>query len=104
MNSNDSLSRRRFLSCAAALIAGAPALVRANELPHASPDDAIGKALNYVEDARQATDNKLFEKGSLCSNCALFRGAKDGDWGGCAVFPGETVNQNGWCSAYAPRD
>ena len=104
MNRNDFISRRRFLGCAAAMIGGAPMLVRAAELPHASPDDAVGKALNYVDDASHAAGNKLYEKGSRCGSCALFQGAKSGDWGGCATFPGKLVNQNGWCSAYAPRD
>ncbi|WP_305809871.1 high-potential iron-sulfur protein [Photobacterium kishitanii] len=25
------------------------------------------------------------------------------DWQPCAIFPGKTVNINGWCSAYAPK-
>ena len=104
MNSQDSMSRRRFLGCAAALVAGASTAARAGELPHVSPDDAVAKSLNYVDDAQLASKNKLYEKGSRCGSCALFQGAKSGDWGGCATFPGKYVNQNGWCSAYAPRD
>ncbi len=36
-----------------------------------------------------------------CSNCALAQG--EGEWVGCAIFPGKAVNANGWCTGWVPR-
>ncbi len=80
---------------------GARAAAAADK-PHLDPTNAQAKALNYVHDAGQASDHPAFKEGSNCANCIQWTGG-DAEWGGCNIFPANTVNRNGWCTAWAPR-
>lgn len=73
--------------------------------PQLSLDDPQAKALGYVHDATNVDQSKYprFQPGQACSNCQLFQGKGDDQWGGCSIFPGKLVNRAGWCSAYAPK-
>ena len=79
--------------------AGAP-----DDMPRISLDDPQAKALNYVHDATtvDAAAQPRYQPGQLCRNCTLYAGG-DEPWGGCSLFPGKSVNADGWCSAYVPR-
>lgn len=73
-------------------------------LPALSEDDPQAKGLSYVEDATtvDATAQPRYAAGQACENCALYI-PQDDARGGCSIFPGKSVNKNGWCSVYAPK-
>ncbi|SMY15321.1 high-potential iron-sulfur protein [Photobacterium aquimaris] len=96
-------SRRRFIQLTTGgiigLTLGNKLLIRsvtAAELPQLKQNSPQAKALKYV--------NKSTIQSQNCKNCLLIR--RDGSnsaWQPCAIFPGKSVNINGWCSAYAPQ-
>jgi len=65
------------------------------------PSDAQAKALGYVHDTEEVDEAKWasHDVSQNCANCQLAQG-NDGEWIGCAIFPGKLVNRNGWCSAW----
>jgi len=68
------------------------------------PANAQAKALGYVHNTEEV-DNATWASHTVdqkCSNCQLVM-AGDGDWVGCAIFPGKLVNINGWCSAWVQK-
>lgn len=102
-------SRRRFLTGALAGVIGAPIVgptgsraVLAADKPKLSLDNPQAKALKYVHDAGEASDNPAFTEGSNCANCLQWTGG-DAEWGGCRIFPDKLVNRNGWCTAWAKQ-
>ncbi|HET8899238.1 MAG TPA: high-potential iron-sulfur protein [Rhodanobacteraceae bacterium] len=101
-------SRRHFLKLAAgaaavvAVGAAMPRDARAAELPALSMDDAMAKALKYVEDHTKTTDPK-YKKGDDCTNCMFYQGKAGDARGPCQLFPGKSVNAKGWCVSHAPK-
>lgn len=101
--------RRRFLTetlsgviaVPIAGLAGTRAALAADK-PKLSLDNAQAKALEYVHDAGEASDNPAFKEGSNCANCIQWTGG-DAEWGDCRIFPGKLVNRNGWCTAWAKQ-
>jgi hypothetical protein len=71
------------------------------ELPHLSEEDPTARALNYVHNANDAPGDKRRE-GTYCKNCNLFQG-QEGQWRPCSIFPGKSVNENGWCAGWVGR-
>jgi hypothetical protein len=71
------------------------------ELQHLSEEDPTAKALNYVHDAKDAPVVKRKE-GTYCKNCNLIQ-SQQGQWRPCSIFPGKTVNENGWCAGWVGR-
>ena len=106
MTEHKPLSRRRFLSLAAAVAAVPVALhgheAAAADLPLVSADDPTAKGIGYVADAA-TTKNPAFKAGSNCANCALYTGAAGSASGPCGIFPGKAVAAKGWCTAYAKK-
>jgi hypothetical protein len=106
-NEKNSESRRRFLklaagtTAAAVLVGGLPRFARAADLPPLSESDPTGKALGYVEAASKTTNPK-HKAGDNCANCQFYSGGPTGR-GPCALFPGKSVNANGWCISHAPK-
>jgi hypothetical protein len=104
------LSRRCFMACivwSTASLATSP-LVEAQgaELPHLDPADPLAKALAYTENATKvdAKAESLFKAGNHCGNCKFFQAAQaKGDYAPCQIFPGKSVNVNGWCRAWAAK-
>lgn len=101
--------RRRFLRGAVAGVVAVPIAgllgarpAGAADKPHLDPNNAQAKALNYVHDAAEASDNPAFEEGAHCANCIQWTGG-DAEWGGCNIFPANTVHRDGWCTAWAPQ-
>lgn len=77
----------------------------AEELPHVTGSDPIAKALKYVPDATIAErTDKMGVKGDQqsCSNCNFLVG-DEGQWRPCQLFPGKTVNIDGWCTSWTPK-
>ena len=93
------LNRRQFLGTATTVVLAPSLLIggraNASDLPKLDPEDAQAKALSYTH-ASPKPEN-------LCSNCRLYTGAADAEWGGCAIFPGKNVAGAGWCSAWVAK-
>lgn len=102
--------RRTVLKNALAGLAALPAagLVReaaAQGLPHVDENETLAKAMGYVHDAKKVDATKVpqYKAGSTCATCLQVQG-KDGDeWRGCNIFPGKTVNANGWCKVWVAK-
>jgi High potential iron-sulfur protein len=104
------VDRRDFLTCLVLgsacvfLPRGAPA--QAAELPRLDPADPAAKALAYTESASKldVKAEPLFKAGNHCGNCKLFQAAQaKGDYAPCLIFPGKSVNTNGWCRVWAAK-
>ena len=101
-----SISRRSVLrgsvaGAAAALLAGAlPSQTRAADAPQVSEDDPTAKGLKYVADA---TKSARPDASQFCHNCRYFKAASGASTGPCDLFPGKSVNGNGWCSAWMKK-
>jgi hypothetical protein len=79
--------------------------------PDMSPEDPLGKAMKYVEDASKA-DPMRTDKTAFCHNCAKFAkcptpavqgcvpGKKTDKRAACEIFQGKHVNRNGWCMSW----
>ena len=106
MSEEISLSRRRLLrrlSLAASLAPLAAAASRtalAAPAPLLSMDAPEAKAVNYVENARDAHGAT---PGSNCANCGLYQGPNGSTQGPCQLFQGKEVKAAGWCSSWAAQ-
>mgnify|MGYP006309157695 CR=1 FL=1 len=81
------------------------AVANAEDLPHLAEDDPAAAGLGYKHDASEAArvDKAGVAAGEqFCKNCSFVQ-SDDGAWRPCAIFPGKLVNQNGWCTAWAPK-
>lgn len=93
------IARRQFIQLSA--VAAAGCLVRpgqearADDLPQLTEDDPQAQSLKYV--------NASTIDGQNCANCALIQGADGEAWRPCQLFPGKSVNADGWCSVWAPK-
>ncbi len=100
-------SRRAFLrislGVASAGLAAlrAPAL-RAQNLPHVSPNEALAKALGYVTNAARVDRAKFptYKPGDTCAKCRFYQGKPGETWGPCQLFMGKSVDEHGWCASY----
>lgn len=109
MNIKNNIYRRKFLMKSGALIAGLPAIsllgftktIHADDLPNVSEDDPVVVSLKYVHDASKSSDRSNTD--ALCSNCQLYTGGVGSEWGPCSIFPGKSVNANGWCTAWVKK-
>lgn len=68
-------------------------------MPMVDPNDAVAKAVKYVEDAKNAPD----AKGNHCANCGFYvkketRNGKEA--GTCTIFAGKLVYGPGWCASW----
>lgn len=103
-------SRRRFLKLAAAgtavaAVAGAGLIsrpARADNLTPLSEADPLARSLHYADDARR-TDNDQHQKGEHCANCQFYTGQQNAGRGSCQLFPGKSVNTDGWCASFQAR-
>ena len=105
------LTRRSFIESSARWIATIPLLnISAGrswsaELPIATSDDPVAKALGYVPDATKVDTVKYPKRAGaegatqFCHNCLQFTAAGDA-WGTCTVIPGKRVSANGWCNVW----
>lgn len=100
--SRRSVLRGSFAGAAAALLAGVlpAAQLRAADAPEVSEDDPTAKGLKYVADA---TKSERPDQSQFCHNCLYFKGASGASVGPCDIFPGKSVNGNGWCSAWMKK-
>jgi hypothetical protein len=75
------------------------------EMPPVDPSDPTAQSLGYQHNAADVDATRYPDRNPAhnCSNCILYQGAAGDEWGGCPLFPGRTVNANGWCSSYTPK-
>ena len=99
-------SRRKFMRQSllgiAALPFGASILSTrafAQELEPLDPASPLAKALNYVEDAKEASGHAAYEEGEHCANCMFFQEANNG----CTLFPQNSVAPEGWCQSWVAK-
>lgn len=106
-------SRRRVLRGLASGLAAAPAAALllhrpaawAQDAPRLPEDDPAASALGYVHDASNVDVSKYprYEPGQICANCQQWRAGPDVEWAPCAIFPGRSVRNGGWCSVWVPK-
>lgn len=107
-NARSGISRRGFVAAtlAAAGSASVGGLLRtvdaqAADLPPVDESEATAKALKYVHNATKADQAARGGDDRFCSNCQFYTGNEGQEWGPCSLFPGKSVNANGWCNAWA---
>ena len=72
--------------------------VFAQSLPPADESGALAVSIDYVHDATTSSVRK--DESAICKNCMLY--VDNGtEWGGCSIFPANSVNVNGWCKAWS---
>lgn len=71
----------------------------AQTLTPLDPSTPQAKGLNYVKVAEKAAGHPAYAAGEHCASCALFNEANNG----CALFPQNMVETNGWCQVWAPK-
>ena len=108
--STKSCSRRKFIQNVAVAVPAGAALfgsghLYADELPRVSEDDPVAKALFYVHsvadvDASNPATSR-YEPGQTCANCVQIQGPEGDQWRPCGLFPGKSVNVDGWCNVWA---
>jgi len=95
-------SRREFLSLVgssavaipiSSLLVGRSSF--AQDMPQLDESDPQATALEYVHQSPNADET--------CSNCQLYQGEADAEWGGCTLFPGKAVAANGWCKSWVQK-
>ena len=80
--------------------------VHAQELPHVAADDPTAVALKYVNDASTAErpeKSGVAGADQKCSKCQFIQGADGDAWRPCALFPGKSINANGWCLSWTKK-
>lgn len=99
-------SRRHFLRSSALGLAALPLGVGilsrtafAQSLPRLDPAAPSAQALNYVENASDASDHPAFESGERCDNCMFY----NQDTQGCQLFPENSVAPAGWCQSWVAQ-
>lgn len=103
------IARRQFIQLSAVAAAGAlmqPGReAQAQDLPQLALDDPMATAMKYTHDAStvDAATRANPAPEQNCANCALIQGPEGDEWRPCQIFPGKAVNNNGWCSVWAPK-
>ncbi|MBT0586240.1 high-potential iron-sulfur protein [Alteromonas oceanisediminis] len=91
-------NRRDFLKISGTSLIGLTlggVALRASAQEQLSTDDATAKALQYTHESTV--------DGANCDNCMYIQGEAGAQWRPCAIFPGKTVNADGWCSAWVKK-
>ncbi|SEL16981.1 high-potential iron-sulfur protein [Halomonas daqiaonensis] len=99
-------SRRDFMRNSllglAALPLGAGILSKsafAQDLPRLDPSADQAQALNYVENASDASDHPAYSEGERCDNCMFWQAESQG----CQLFPQNSVEPGGWCQSWTAQ-
>lgn len=105
MKRSFSRSKRKFLGGTMAVVAGTMVSglareARSAELPRVTEDEPTAVALKYVHDASRSARPAADQ---VCHNCRYFKGTQQTEWERCDLFPGKTVNANGWCNVWAMK-
>lgn len=108
-------TRRAFLTTAAvttsAVVFGLrprPASAKGASLPHLSQKvDPMAKSLGYEPNAKDVDRAKFssYKPGERCGKCRFFEGSpgQQSGYAGCTIYPGYSVNADGWCASFSAR-
>lgn len=108
-------SRRAFLASAAVVASAAivgglrPRTARAagESLPHLTDADPMAKSLGYTPNHNTVDKAKFptYKAGDHCSACRFFKGTPDekSGYAGCQIYPGYSVDAQGWCASFSAR-
>lgn len=105
-------SRRRFFGQLAVASVGVAVVLVTTEqasaqaaLPELSESDPTGAALGYRADSSKVDAAKYpnHKPDQMCSGCNLVQGNGADDLRPCAIFPGKSVRNKGWCAAFVPK-
>lgn len=108
-------SRRAFLASAAvvasaALVGGLrsrTARAAGGKLPHLTDADPLAKSLGYTQNHNDVAKAKFptYKAGDHCSVCRFFQGTpgQKSGYAGCQIYPGYSVNAQGWCASFHAR-
>jgi hypothetical protein len=108
------INRRSFLHIASASAvsmsvlmptASSAATAAATELPKLELDNPTAKALGYVEDSSKvdATKYPSHKPDQMCSGCNFIQGDATKARRPCALFPGKSVANKGWCLSWVKK-
>lgn len=113
MSSEKTLTRRTLLKSA---VFAAPAVatgcatittITSDGEPLVQPTDPVARAVGYFANTGDVpAAHPLAETHSVeqkCANCIHGRGSAGPGRIECPTFPGRSVNEDGWCSIWAPR-
>ncbi len=110
MQTPTTLNRRSFMQIATVSVVGmalvAPAFkATAADLPNLELDNAMAKALGYVEDTTKADAAKYpnHKPEQMCSGCSLMQGDAKNARNPCTLFPGKSISSKGWCASFAKK-
>lgn len=69
-----------------------------------SPTDTLAANFGYVEKAKQVDVKRFptYKAGQTCANCKFIQ-ARYGFYRPCQLFPNNSVNEKGWCSAWIKK-
>ncbi len=103
------IARRQFMQlsavAAAGLVVSPGKEAEAQDMPRIEESDPVAQSLKYTHDASTVDPasraNPAPEQN--CANCALIQGDDGAEWRPCQIFPGKLVNDDGWCSVWAPK-
>lgn len=111
------LNRRSFLQLALASITVVPLAVKSTKLfaadkcpaapppgkSIASPNEGMGKTLEYVTDATTSKNSK-YKAENNCGNCKFFNVAKaEGGYAPCTMLGMKYVTNCGWCKSHLAK-
>ena len=103
------IARRQFMQLSAVAAAGLAlrpgSEAKAQDMPHLEESDPVAQSLKYTSDSSTVDPASRANPAAEqhCANCALVQGNDGDEWRPCQIFPGKMVNQNGWCSVWAPK-
>lgn len=108
MSSDSKLTRRAFLQTAVVVtplaMTGCMTVTREGD-PLLRVSDPVARSLAYYSDTRDVrADDPLaatHDAGQKCANCVHGRGSAGPGRIDCPMFPGRSVNKDGWCSIWA---
>lgn len=108
-------SRRTFLATAAVVASAAAIGLRPRSasaagasLPHLTDkNDPLAKTFGYTPDAKDVNRAKFstYKPGEHCGLCRFFKGkaGQTSGYAGCQIYPGYSVNAEGWCASFNAR-
>ncbi len=104
-------SRRRFFGQLAAAGVGVAVVLITTEkasaqtLPELSEGDPTAAALGYKADSSKVDAAKYpnHRPEQICAGCNLAQGKAADELLPCAIFPGKSVRNKGWCAAFVPK-
>lgn len=109
MKNQTKVNRRDFVKITTGVLATIPVFAITNssaqDLPVLAEDDATAVALAYSADTATVDAEKFANHTTeqLCSNCILYIGDPDAEYGPCGIFPGKSVATKGWCSTWVAK-